>query len=98
MTNAEIIAILKTRIAAYIDQGDHEVADMLIESLDKDLVHFTKPVVVTNAEALLSPAGFHPDEGVFIRPGRYIEVDSLDEARRVGPRNRLFQAFTWNKH
>ena len=50
----------------------------LYATLDTDLMHCTKRYVVTDEE-LVSPAGFHPDERVFVQTKVAHHVDDLDE-------------------
>ena len=50
----------------------------LLETLKHDLMHVSTRYVVTNSNDLTSPAGYHPDEKVFLQTGIAIHTDSLD--------------------
>ena len=50
----------------------------LLETLKHDLMHVSTRYVVVNSNDLTSPAGYHPDEKVFLQTGIAIHTDSLD--------------------
>jgi len=50
----------------------------LLETLKHDLMHVSTRYVVTNSNDLTSPAGYHPDEKIFLQTGIAIHTDSLD--------------------
>ncbi len=56
----------------------HTELVLLYTTLDTDLMHCPKRYVVTDSE-LVSPAGFHPDERVFIQTKVAYHVDDLSE-------------------
>lgn len=47
-------------------------------TLTTDLMEGTHKYIVTDTDALISPAGFHPDDKVFVQTAIAIHTDSLD--------------------
>jgi hypothetical protein len=54
----------------------------LKETLAADLMEGTHKYIVSDANTLVSPAGFHPDEKVFVQTAIAIHTNSLDNLPR----------------
>ena len=59
------------------------------ETLNADLMKISTRYVVTNTDSLISPAGFHPDEKVYLQTAIAIHTDSL---KRIPSSNRTLYA------
>lgn len=70
-----------------------DTVERLEESLELDLMHCEKRYVVTDTERLTSPAGFHPDEKVFVQTTIAIHTDNL---KRVPASNATLYAHKVN--
>lgn len=55
----------------------HDEIERLQDTLELDLMVCEKKYVVTDTARLTSPAGFHPEEGVFLQTKIAIHTDSL---------------------
>lgn len=64
--------------------SDESLLAGLRETLQKDLMYCSRSYVVTDAPRLLSPAGFHPDDRVFVVPSIAIHTDHPEEVGDIG--------------
>jgi len=56
--------------------------ERLAKTMTLDLMHCPKRYVVSSSDSLQSPAGFHPDERVFVSTKIAFNTDSLVEAKK----------------
>lgn len=81
VNNNDVAAMRSDSIKEDLKKGrlysDTCYLDRLRETMSSDLMKVTTRYLVTTAQSLESPAGFHPDSGVFIQTAVAIHTDTL---------------------
>ena len=63
--------------------NDYELLDSLKETATLNIQKVETRYLLTDQDELISPAGFHPDEKVFIQTGQWVQTNMLPKSSNM---------------
>ena len=63
--------------------NDYELLDSLKETATLNIQKVETRYLLTDQDELISPAGFHPDEKVFIQTGQWVQTNVLPKSSNM---------------
>ena len=63
--------------------NDYELLDSLKETATLNIQKVETRYLLTDKDELISPAGFHPDEKVFIQTGQWVQTNMLPKSSNM---------------